>query len=934
MALLENFFKPSFLKPKWQHKDPTVRKLALAKLNDEKILAQIADQDSDLSVRSSALAKIKAPQQLAAFLVCEQAELRQQAQQQHLAYLLPQQNISDLATIKNDNDLVNIATYTQDDALRLAAINKLGSESIRLDIACNNPVSKVRLAAAQGLTKSESLQKLMLIAQGKDKALYRFCKDQIATSKAAEDNAKLREDKITAAINNAQQLGKSAYSPEYNGRLQLLKQNWAALNEQDQQQQQTFNTALVKCEDVLAEHVAEEKAVQDKLIAIASAKESFITLLAQLEALELSDPSAELEAEQLSNQLKELEHNWKAAKQVTNPDAVQHKVFENTLQVWLALDNTRTQLSEQKEAFQALIEQSQQLEKSSLSKSQNLQKELTKVVKQLPWKTSELNITLAAPSLLAELDNALQNAIKHNQNLTAHEADSSKQLAQLLSELEGHITEGHLKDANKSHQHVVQAMKKISQQEAKKHQRQYQNLTAQLTEIRDWQGYAATPKKEALCVSMESLVDSEIDPAILADKIHNFQEEWKAIGPIARQDDKILWNRFRAAADKAYLPCKAHFADMAIQRQQNLVNRQALIAQLTDYEASMNWDSADWGIVQKTLDAARETFRSFSPVDRHEHKNSQATLQEISDKIYAHIKEEYQRNIEAKEALINQAKALQDVADLSQAIEQSKQLQADWKTIGMTPNKADQKMWQEFRVACDAVFSRRDEQRQQNKVHIEASIEQAQAIIIKAEAAAQATNTESKEALQLCSSEFAELSLPGALYGKLRKRLTDAQQQQDDLCSQDKVAKKQQAWITLTDKLSAISLKAQNTEQADALYKADATDFKLPKGIDKSLVESKWKDVSAEQSSTELSNSDALRDACIALEIAAELESPAEDQRARMAYQVQRLAQGLGQTGSLQQQINDSVSQWLALNADQAWQQRYNQALIAAAKQL
>ncbi|MBQ0729876.1 MAG: DUF349 domain-containing protein [Oleispira antarctica] len=925
MALLENLFKPSFLKPKWQHKDPTVRKLALAKLHDEKVLAQIAEQDSDLSVRSSALAKIKAPQHLALFLVCENTQLRQQAQQQHLVQLLPNKNISDLAAIKNDNDLVNIATYTQDDELRLAAINKLGSESIRLDIASNNPVSKVRLAAAKGLDKSESLQTLMHIAQGKDKALYRFCKDQLATSKTAEDNAKLLQEKIATAITSAQQLSKSAYSPEYNGRLQLLKQNWAALSEKDQQQQQSFNTALVKCEDILAEHVAEEKAEQDKLIAIASAKKSFIILLAQLNTLELNEENSE----SFSEQLQALDQSWKAAKNISNPDTAQNKTFENTMQAWLALDNTRTQLTEQKDALEALIEQASQLEKTSLSKSQNLQKELTKTVKQLPWKTPAAHISLETPALLTELDNVLQNVIKHNQNLSAHEADSSKQLAQRLTELENNIDEGHLKDANKTHQYVVQAMKKISQQEAKKFQRQYQNLTAKLTEIRDWQGYAATPKKEALCVSMENLVGSEIDPALLAEKIHSFQEEWKAIGPIARQDDKILWNRFRSAADKAYEPCKVYYADMANLRQQNLFNRQALIAQLTDYEASMDWDSADWSIVQKTLDAARETFRSFSPVDRNEHKNSQASLQEIADKIYAHIQEEYQRNIEAKEVLINQAKSLQEIEDLSQAIEQSKQLQSDWKTIGMTPNKADQKLWQEFRIACDAVFSRRDEQRQQNKVHIEASIEQAQAILIKAEAAAQESNTENKEALQLCLSEFSELSLPKALYAKLRKRLADAQQQQDDLVSHAKVAKKQQAWITLTDRLLAISLKSSDAEQAATLYKADEADLKLPQGIDKSQFESKWNEAPAE-----MSNTDELRDACIALEIAAELQSPAEDQQARMAYQVQRLAQGLGQAGNLQQQISDSVNQWLTLNADQAWQQRYNQALLAAAKQL
>jgi exonuclease SbcC len=921
MALLDNIFKPSIFKPKWQHKDPAVRKVAVEGLSDEKILVQIAEQDSDISIRALALAKIKSPQQLAVFLVCEQTELRQQAQQQHLIHLLPNQSISELAAISNDNDLVNIATYTRDDELRLAAINKLGSESIRLDIASNNPVAKVRMAAAQGLEKSESLQQLMQIAQGKDKALYRFCKDHLATSKAVEDTEKLRQEKIATAISNAQHIAKSTYSPEYNGRLQLLKKNWTAFDVQDLQQQQAFNTALVKCEDTLAEHVAEEKAVQDTLVAVANAKASFLSLLAQLENLELND--------QVSEQLKELEQKWNTAKQISKPDTTQNKTFDNRLQAWIALDNTRNQLTEQKETFEALIQQSLTLEKSSVSKSQNLQKELTKTLKQLPWKAAELQLSIESPALLTELDNALQSVIKHNQNLSAHEADSSKQLAKLLTELEGHITEGHLKEANKTHQHALQALKKISQQEAKKYQRQYQNLTAQLTEIRDWQGYAATPKKEALCVSMEALVGSDMDPEVLADKIHNFQQEWKAIGPIAGQDDKVFWNRFRTAADKAYLPCKAYYADMANQRQQNLVNRQALIVQLTDYEASMDWETADWGIVQKTLDTAREIFRSFSPVDRHEHKNSQASLQEISDKIYAHIKAEYQNNIEAKEALINQAKSLQDVEELSIAIEQSKQLQNDWKTIGMTPNKADQKLWQEFRLACDAVFSRRDEQRQQNKVQIEASIEQAQALIIKAETAAKETNAESKEALALCASEFAEMSMPKALYAQLRKRLFDAQQQQEDLFSHAKVAKKQQAWITLTDRLSAISLKAQDAEQAEALYKADATDLKLPQGIDKSLVESKWNDTSAN-----LSTADALRDACIGLEIAAELSSPAEDQQARMAYQVKRLAQGLGQAASLQQQINDSVSQWLALNADQTWQQRYNQALLAAAKQL
>jgi hypothetical protein len=925
MALLEKFLKPSLFKPKWQHKDAEVRKQAVSSLNDEKLLAQIANQDSDKDVRLLALSKIQSKQHLAEFLVCERNDLRAQAQQQHLVLLLPNQNEADLAAISNDNDLVSIATYTQDEAVRISAINKLSDESIRLDIACNNPVAKVRMAAAQGIEQSDALNTLMQIAQGKDKALYRFCKDQLAASKAKEDAASDLQSKISNSITAAEHLAKSAYSPEYNGRLQLLKQNWSALSSQTAEQTTAFNNALASAETTLSEHLAEEQAAQDKLTAIANAKDTFVTVLSQLGQLEFD--------QEISSQLKSLQQQWQQAKQISQPESEQNKDFENRIQAWLALDNTREQLEQQSASLNELIAQSQKLDKTSLSKSQSLQKDLTQAVKQLPWKPSSIGLTLATPELLIALDSALQTVIKHNQNLTAHEADSAKQLAKLLIDLEAQIEAGQLKEANKCHQLAVQALKKISQQESKKYQRQFQNLSAQLTEIRDWQGYAATPKKEALCDSMEALLGSEIDPALLADKIHDLQEEWKAIGPIARQDDKALWNRFRAAADKAYEPCKAHYAEMANQRQQNLTNRKALIAQLTEYEASMDWDNADWGIVQKTLDAARETFRSFSPVDRHEHKNSQAELQAISDKIYAHIKAEYQTNIEAKEALIAQAAALKDVEELSQAIEQSKQLQANWKTIGMTPNKADQKLWQEFRLACDAVFARRDEQRQQNKAQIEASIEQAEAIVSKAENLvneAAEVKAEQKQALLECVNEFAELSLPKAVYSKLRKRLSDAQQQQQDAASSAKLAKKQQAWTTLSNKLLAISCKAQDSARAEALFNADEGELKLPQGIDKNAINNKW----SAEAGTEISADENLRDACIGLEIVAELDSPAQDQQARMAYQVQRLSQGLGQAGSLQQQVADSVNQWLALNANETWQLRYNQALLTVAKQL
>lgn len=936
MALLNKLLNPSLFKPKWQHRDASVRKQALAQLTDEKILAEIANNDIDQNIRLFSLSKITSMAIIEEFLVSEHTDLRKQAQHQYLVNLLPNQSCGDLQKITNDNELVSIATFTDNDEIRLNAIKKLGDESIRLELACHNPVARVRLSAAQGISSTEALHSLMRVAQGKDKALYRFCKEKIATAKEQEIAIKALQEKVQITIINAEHLANSAYSPEYNGRLQLLKQTWAGLNEPElneplfsiaDKDASRFAQAIATSEATLSKHLAEEKAIADRLTTIRLAKDKFTDVLEQFETLELNN---------CTDQLTQIEFQWQAAKQITKPEPQQHTQYESLRQIWSALINTHTQLNVQKEWLTDLIAQSTNLEKISLSHSQALQKKLTTTLKSLPWKPPASIDKIELPLILVDLDNALQNVIKHNQALTSHELESSKHLANLLATLEQNINDGHLKEANKTHQQANQALKKISQQEGKKFQRQYQSLTAQLSEIRDWQGFAATPKKEALCDSMEALIDNDTDPTILADKIHTLQEEWKAIGPIARQDDKILWNRFRAAADKAYEPCKSFYADMAVLRQKNLESRQALIEQLIDYEANMDWDNADWGIVQKTLDAARETFRSFSPVDRNEHKESQASLQSIADTIYGHIKDEYQRNIDAKESLIQQAVDLQDVEDLNQAIEQSKSLQSDWKTIGITPNKEDQKLWKAFRGACDAVFARRDEQRQQNKATIEANIEQAEAIVTRAEniiseavTIGTASPTDHKEALKNCQNEFSELNLPKTVYTKLRKRLSDVQQSQEAFIFHAKQAKKNQTWITLIDRLSAISMKESDIEKAMVLYKEDQSELKLPEGIDETLLDAKWN-----QAVNELSDESSLREACIALEIIAELQSPSEDQQARMAYQVKRLSQGLGQIGNINQQVIESVNNWLTLNVNEAWQVRFNQALLTAIKQL
>jgi len=905
MALLNKLFKP-----KWQHKDPEVRKAAINALTDEQTLTSIINDDQDIQVRLMALSRLSSPTALQTYISCDDKQLRDQARQQRLKQLLPDQTTAALDSLEHNEDLISVANLTEDETLRLHAIGLIRDEQALFDIAMSNPVAKVRLAAAQGIQHADNLQALLSYAQGKDKALYRLCKERLQQAKENLQQEQALQQTIEKLIEQMKHLAKSSYSPEYNGKYQLLNQQWQKLVDHTTSNQQAeFSAANDICHSLLKQHAAEEDALQQQLAAEDQAEESRQRILEQIEALELTDD--------LSAQLQPLQVQWQECHQVKKASEVDNRRYEQGIQLWLTLAQTQTSLIEKQDALNKLLEQSKKAESNSLSFNQKLEKQLAAELKKLPWPTSEQQ-----PALITELNTQLDTLKSLIANLNSTQAESHKQCKESLQKLASAIDEGHLKEANKHHQHAQKLLKKLSQQQSHDIQQSFKQLTARLHEIRDWQGFAAQPKKEALCADMEKLLDSSLAAEVLADKIKDLQDQWKKLGPINPADDKKLWERFKAAADKAYEPCREFFAQVADQRKLNLEKRQQLIEQLNQYEAAMDWENADWPTVQQTLTAARQSFREFSPVDRAAHKSSQQAFQNACDAIYQHIQQEYDRNIAAKEELIKQAKALVELEDLSTAMDACKTLQGNWKLVGLTPVKADQKLWKNFRSACDAVFNRRDEERQAHKAEIEASIQQATEYVEAAETAAQQCDSEHKEKLQQALDAFHNLQLPKGPYQKLRKRLETAQQAQQQLLNDEKVKAAQQSWLALADKLKAIALKSSNADQADSLWSQEA---KLPKSIDQNLLTQNWENTPAMGSEEEI------RKACINLEILAEANSPEEDKTLRMELQVQRLAAGLGQQGSIIEQLNQQLANWLSLNPGIEWTERFNQSLLKLA---
>jgi hypothetical protein len=92
----------------------------------------------------------------------------------------------------------------------------------------------------------------------------------------------------------------------------------------------------------------------------------------------------------------------------------------------------------------------------------------------------------------------------------------------------------------------------------------------------------------------------------------------------------------------------------------------------------------------------------------------------------------------------------------------------------------------------------------------------------------------------------------------------------------------------------------------------------LPRGLDTRLLETFWREGAT------AGQDDALRQACIALEVLAGVESPVGDKQARMAYQMQRLARGMGAPDiDPAQALLDCIHAFVTLRPSADWATRF-----------
>ena len=199
---------------------------------------------------------------------------------------------------------------------------------------------------------------------------------------------------------------------------------------------------------------------------------------------------------------------------------------------------------------------------------------------------------------------------------------------------------------------------------------------------------------------------------------------WKEeLGPVDREFRDEIWEQFSAATKVIHDKRQDYLNNLEQAFEDNLVVKKDIISKI---EAVANKDINNhngWQQGIKEIEALREAFFKAGRVPRaknqecwNEFKAAVRSFNRAKNAFYKGLKKDQYDNLQKKLELIKIAEDNKDSTDFETVTPLMKNIQNQWKDIGHVPRKDSNKVWKQFKNACNHYFDRlHDKQREADK---------------------------------------------------------------------------------------------------------------------------------------------------------------------------------------------------------------------------
>jgi len=346
----------------------------------------------------------------------------------------------------------------------------------------------------------------------------------------------------------------------------------------------------------------------------------------------------------------------------------------------------------------------------------------------------------------------------------------------LLDELKRIIeSEEHIASAFQSYKNIHETWKKVGDI-PRDHRDGIQKEYARLLEIffytmriyreiKDHDYKRNLQLKQKVLHKLQQLRNEEEDLKSVEQQLRVLQDEWEEIGPVQNEEWELIKPKYWETVRQIYEKINVHYEAQRQVYVQNIAAKRALVDEILALHTAAGEakSNKDWDKLVEQLKTVQESYKKIGPGSRKENDEVWKAFRAACDgffdlkKSYSKAQHEaYSGLIEKKKALIEAVNALKDSTEWKTSSQKIIGFQKEWKSIGNT-GKVENKLWAEFRGACDAFFNARDEANQSAEKDRAHNLDLKLALVQRINELEISDRSEALKSLRSLAAEFSEI---------------------------------------------------------------------------------------------------------------------------------------------------------------------------------
>ncbi len=377
-------------------------------------------------------------------------------------------------------------------------------------------------------------------------------------------------------------------------------------------------------------------------------------------------------------------------------------------------------------------------------------------------------------SLKAEMAIIKEKRAKIFQQQEAEKEENLKKKLEIIDKIKAMATSPD--EANKSFQEFKslqqqwKEIKAVPAQNASELWRNYQLYVEQFydllnlnREAREYDFKKNLELKTKLCETAENLANEE-DVISAFHQLQELHQQYREIGPVAKELREEIWARFKAASTVINKRHQQHFETLRQEEEENLTKKTALCEKVEDIVAQEYKTAGEWEKHTKEIIAIQAEWKTIGFAPQKMNVKIFERFRSACDQFFQNkaeffkqMKQRFAENAEKKKELVEKAQALADSTDWKSTSDKLIALQKEWKTIGMVPRKQGDRLWNDFITACNTFFEARNKANASTKNTEHENLDNKRAIIAQLKELAEKPDENTKEKVQELVDEYSKI---------------------------------------------------------------------------------------------------------------------------------------------------------------------------------